>query len=489
MAGRKGVVVTESLNSSDELFEFLGRQGLCVLDAYQTWCGPCKPVQGIFKRLKTEVGADRIYFGLSDVDKIPELEKYKGTCEPQFLYFGGGQLTGYVKGTNAPVIERLCVELADHEDDVKAGKTKRKVIGETLLGSKEEKPEEGVVEEAEEAANEEPETPPTQENEEESAETVQSLSQHSINKCITLIILNPSCEKANESSPFMAKVAELGLDTLKKDEREISADDVKKIIPDISEDDLLLLSNGPCQIFAMTKGETGEKSIELAQEVINAGLEGLKGLNYTSPSVEQAEKDMNLFFSDFSAPKVTLSTQLQESISSKEVTEAPEQTLTIITPPAFEKHGEEILKDIEKLGFKIANKAEYQFTEENAAKYFEHQEDLASDEGLKAALLGGPALVLVLEKTGAVGDWRSAIGPLEGADKQAPESLRATYAVDNCTAILASSNSSQVERERAFFFGNTLEEQTAADEPAPEQAPAEESAPEAAVTAEEAPQE
>ena len=62
------------------------------------------------------------------------------------------------------------------------------------------------------------------------------------------------------------------------------------------------------------------------------------------------------------------------------------------------------------------------------AKYFEHQEDLASDEGLKAALLGGPALVLVLEKTGAVGDWRSAIGPLEGADKQAPESLRAMYA-------------------------------------------------------------
>ena len=44
---------------------------------------------------------------------------------------------------------------------------------------------------------------------------------------------------------------------------------------------------------------------------------------------------------------MTLSTQLQESISSKEVTEAPEQTLTIITPPAVEKHGEEILKDIE----------------------------------------------------------------------------------------------------------------------------------------------
>ena len=73
----------------------------------------------------------------------------------------------------------------------KAGKTKRKVIGETLLGSKEEKPEETPAEEAAETPTQEPETP-TQESAEESAETVQSLSQHSINKCITIIILNPS---------------------------------------------------------------------------------------------------------------------------------------------------------------------------------------------------------------------------------------------------------------------------------------------------------
>ena len=80
-----------------------------------------------------------------------------------------------------------------------------------------------------------------------------------------------------------------------------------------------------------------------------------------------------------------------------------------------------------ELGFKIANKAEYQFTEETAAKFFEHQSDLATDSALNAALLAGTALVLVLEKSGAVGEWRSAIGPLEGADKQAPESLRAMY--------------------------------------------------------------
>jgi len=473
MAGRKGVVVTEPVNSSEELYEFLSHDGLCVLDAFQTWCGPCKPVQVIFKRLKTEVGADRIYFGLSDVDKIPELEKYKGTCEPQFLYFGGGQLTGYVKGPNAPVIERLCVDLANQEDDVKAGKTKRKVIGETLLGSKEEKPEETPAEEAAETPTQEPETP-TQESAEESAETVQSLSQHSINKCITIIILNPSND---ETSEFMTKAAELGLETLKQESREIPADDIKKIMNDISDDDLALLTNGACQILAMTKGETGEKSIELAQEVITSG--GLKGLNYTSPTVEQAEKDLGLFFADFSAPKVSMSAELQESISAHALKDESEQTVTIITPPALEKHGEEILKDIEKLGFKIANKAEYQFTEETAAKFFEHQSDLASDSALNAALLAGTALVLVLEKSGAVGEWRSAIGPLEGADKQAPESLRAMYSVDSCTPILASSNCGQVERERSFFFGNSAEEQSPAEESPPEQSPAEETAPEA----------
>ena len=64
-----------------------------------------QPNQGIFKRLKTEVGADRIYFGLSDVDKIPELEKYKGTCEPQFLYFGGG--TCFKKSSRKKLIKKI----------------------------------------------------------------------------------------------------------------------------------------------------------------------------------------------------------------------------------------------------------------------------------------------------------------------------------------------------------------------------------------------
>lgn len=90
MAQRKGVIVTEVINSSDEWHNFLAKSGLCVVDAYQSWCGPCKPVQVLFKRLKTEIGATKVYFATADCEKIKELESYKGSCEPTFLFYGGG---------------------------------------------------------------------------------------------------------------------------------------------------------------------------------------------------------------------------------------------------------------------------------------------------------------------------------------------------------------------------------------------------------------
>ena len=41
-----------------------------------------------------------------------------------------------------------------------------------------------------------------------------------------------------QTSEFMTKAAELGLETLKQESREIPADDIKKIMNDISDDDL-----------------------------------------------------------------------------------------------------------------------------------------------------------------------------------------------------------------------------------------------------------
>jgi thiol-disulfide isomerase/thioredoxin len=95
MGSRKGAVIAEKLSTDKEFDAFLSKSGLIVIDTYQAWCGPCKPVQVVFKKLKTDIGPAKIHFGLADVDKIEKLEDYRGVngggCEPLFLFFAGGK--------------------------------------------------------------------------------------------------------------------------------------------------------------------------------------------------------------------------------------------------------------------------------------------------------------------------------------------------------------------------------------------------------------
>lgn len=37
---------------------------VAVVDVYSAWCGPCKAVQGLFRRLKNELGDELLRFAL-----------------------------------------------------------------------------------------------------------------------------------------------------------------------------------------------------------------------------------------------------------------------------------------------------------------------------------------------------------------------------------------------------------------------------------------
>uniref|UniRef100_A0A672UJZ5 Thioredoxin domain-containing protein n=1 Tax=Strigops habroptila TaxID=2489341 RepID=A0A672UJZ5_STRHB len=62
-------------------------KGLIVIDAFQTWCGPCKTVVDLFQKIRNEVGSDLLHFAVAEVDSIDGLEKYRGKCEPVFLFY------------------------------------------------------------------------------------------------------------------------------------------------------------------------------------------------------------------------------------------------------------------------------------------------------------------------------------------------------------------------------------------------------------------
>ncbi|XP_075404956.1 thioredoxin domain-containing protein 6 isoform X2 [Tenrec ecaudatus] len=65
----------------------LRSKGLTVVDVYQGWCGPCKPVVSLFQKMRMEVGLDLLHFALAKADCLDVLEKYRGRCEPTFLFY------------------------------------------------------------------------------------------------------------------------------------------------------------------------------------------------------------------------------------------------------------------------------------------------------------------------------------------------------------------------------------------------------------------
>ncbi|NXA52381.1 TXND6 protein, partial [Nothocercus julius] len=80
------------------------------VDAFQAWCGPCKTVVDLFRKMRNEVGRDLLHFALAEVDSIDALEEYRGKCEPVFLFYAGGQLVAVVRGANAPLLQKTILE-------------------------------------------------------------------------------------------------------------------------------------------------------------------------------------------------------------------------------------------------------------------------------------------------------------------------------------------------------------------------------------------
>ncbi|XP_055485674.1 thioredoxin domain-containing protein 6 isoform X3 [Psammomys obesus] len=101
MGGKKKEVPLQVNITTQELWEeMLGSKGLTVVDVYQSWCGPCKPVVSLFQRMRIEVGLDLLHFALAEADRLDVLEKFQGRCEPTFLFYlvADEALSGAAKG-------------------------------------------------------------------------------------------------------------------------------------------------------------------------------------------------------------------------------------------------------------------------------------------------------------------------------------------------------------------------------------------------------
>ncbi|CDR07467.1 unnamed protein product, partial [Oncorhynchus mykiss] len=89
MAGKKKEVSLQaSVVNQEQWDEMLATKGLTVVDVYQQWCGPCRAVVSLLRKIKNELGDDLLHFATAKADSIDALERYRGKCEPTFLFYG-----------------------------------------------------------------------------------------------------------------------------------------------------------------------------------------------------------------------------------------------------------------------------------------------------------------------------------------------------------------------------------------------------------------
>ncbi|KAG3270728.1 thioredoxin domain-containing protein 6 isoform X7 [Ictidomys tridecemlineatus] len=195
MGSKKKEIALQVNISTQELWEeMLSSKGLTVVDVYQGWCGPCKPVVSLFQKMRIEVGLDLLHFALAEADCLDVLEKYRGKCEPTFLFYAGGELVAVVRGANAPLLEKTILDQLEAEKKVLAEGRERKVIKDEALSDEDEYflHEKNVGEDEDVVSSE---------------------------KTCTLAIIKPDAVVHGKTDEIIMKIQEAGFDILTNEER------------------------------------------------------------------------------------------------------------------------------------------------------------------------------------------------------------------------------------------------------------------------------
>ncbi|XP_073064558.1 probable nucleoside diphosphate kinase 5 isoform X1 [Primulina eburnea] len=133
-----------------------------------------------------------------------------------------------------------------------------------------------------------------------------------------------------------------------------------------------------------------------------------------------------------------------------------EKTLAMIKPDGVSgNYTDAIKKTILDSGFSITQEMLLQLNEDMVKGFYEEHAAKSFFSSLVQYMTSGPVLIMVLEKTNAVVDWRSMIGPTDAnkAKVTHPTSVRAFCGIDsqrNC--VHGSDSPESASREISFLF-------------------------------------
>ncbi|XP_074261966.1 thioredoxin domain-containing protein 6 isoform X4 [Saimiri boliviensis] len=249
MGSRKKEVALQVNISTQELWEeMLSSKGLTVVDVYQGWCGPCKPVVSLFQKMRIEVGLDLLHFALAEADHLDVLEKYRGKCEPTFLFYAGGELVAVVRGANAPLLQKTILDQLEAEKKVLAEGRERKVIKDEALSDEDECVSHGK-------------------NNGEDEDMVSS------ERTCTLAIIKPDAVAHGKTDEIIMKIQEAGFEILTNEERTMTEAEMRLFYQHRAGEETFEklvhhMCSGPSHLLILTRTEGFEDVVTTWRTVI-----------------------------------------------------------------------------------------------------------------------------------------------------------------------------------------------------------------------------
>ncbi|NXN43706.1 TXND3 protein, partial [Rhinoptilus africanus] len=409
---------------------------ILVIDVYQAWCGPCKAVLSLFRKLKNDFGEDGVlHFAV--IQHVPKLKLMcklsdKNSLRVLFSLLQNGKITAIVRGVNAPLIRKKITELVQEERDIAAGQKKRaEVLAKQILKYK--------------------------------LSFLLHLQEEVVRYSVGIIKPDDVLEGRVEEIKQKIRKAGFGIEVA--EEKMLTEEQIRafyarnKDQPDF-EDFVQFMMSGPCHVLVITKKEATDpiphwkelrKLSESGPDELEAdnpdGLEGngetesILNICDVQDSVEDASRQLAFFFPNFGKNKTD---------------QKAEKTLALIRPCLLKERRNSIMQRIKDDGFKIAMQKEIILSEEQIREFYKEHENQDYFPVLLEQMTSGPTLVLALTRENAIAHWRDLLGPktVEGAKKEKPNSLRAMYAVENIPIgqLHGSSTPDDAQKELEFFF-------------------------------------
>uniref|UniRef100_A0A8D1RI03 Thioredoxin domain-containing protein n=1 Tax=Sus scrofa TaxID=9823 RepID=A0A8D1RI03_PIG len=453
--------------------EMLQNKGLTVIDVYQAWCGPCKAMQTLFRKLKNELNEDEmLHFAVAEADSIVTLQSFRDKCEPLFLFSVNGKIIAKIKGANAPLVNQKVITLINEERKIAAGEMVRPQPDfedfvsfmtsglSYILVISQKKEKEPPQDESE--ANSETEARETWDDQQEMAKCVgMKHKQDSLQEYMRRQHLSQFCDvEENITNTTLIDIffpdfkimkgikLEKILALLRPDLFHEKKEDVLNIIQDegfkIMMQRQIVLSEEEAQTLCkeyenkdyfenLIKNMTSGPSLALVLLRDNCLMhwKQLIGPSTVEEAREHLPESLCIRFAMESSPINQLYGSDSLEAAEREIQHffPPQHTVALIKPHVSPEQREDILKLIKEAGFDITQVKEVLLTEDQADKVYFKIKGKAFYKDVLEILSEGPSLVMILTKWNAVLDWRRLMGPTDPEEARllSPNSVRAQY--------------------------------------------------------------